>query len=200
MTEAALLEAGFDNPVLAGQSTFRALMDALANPGMVQTLAPVRGTPPLATGLAGVLLTLADHDTPVWLCPPLARNDAVREWMAFHTAAPLTETTATAQFAVVAEASELPRLDRFALGTDEYPDRSTTIILGVPDFAAGQALALRGPGIADIVRIAPHGLPGDFIEQWTQNRAAFPRGVDLLLVCGDQVIGLPRTTKIAGVA
>ena len=37
----------------------------------------------------------------------------------------------------------------FALGTPEYPDRSTTLVLQVERFGTGQPLALSGPGIAD---------------------------------------------------
>jgi alpha-D-ribose 1-methylphosphonate 5-triphosphate synthase subunit PhnH len=29
-----------------------------------------------------------------------------------------------------------------------------------------------------------------------QNRGEFPRGIDLLLVSGTEVLGLPRTTRI----
>ena len=38
--------------------------------------------------------------------------------------------------------------DRFALGTSEYPDRSTTLVLQVDRFGGGEGLSLAGPGIA----------------------------------------------------
>ena len=100
-----------------------------------------------------------------------------------------------AAFALVSDATQLPRLAAFGQGTDEYPDRSTTVVL-----AAGSVVrpvTLRGPGIKDQFS-AELPLPGgDFIELWAENRARFPRGVDLLLVRDGTVVGLPRTTRIS---
>jgi alpha-D-ribose 1-methylphosphonate 5-triphosphate synthase subunit PhnH len=66
----------------------------------------------------------------------------------------------------------------------------------VPSLTGGPDLVLRGPGINDHWLAAPQGLPADFLAQWADNRVLFPRGVDLLLVSGGQVMGLPRTTRI----
>ncbi|MEN3296714.1 MAG: alpha-D-ribose 1-methylphosphonate 5-triphosphate synthase subunit PhnH, partial [Burkholderiales bacterium] len=42
------------------------------------------------------------------------------------------------------------------------------------------------------------GLPEDFDAHWGANAAAFPMGVDILFCCGNEIIGLPRTTRING--
>lgn len=191
------LAGGFAEPVFGAQETFRAVMDALANPGQVQALnASLQAPPGLAPELAAVALTLCDHDTAVWLDTDLMEAEPILSWLRFHTAAPLTTDPVRAQFALVSSASALPPLERFGLGTDEYPDRSSTIALHVPSLTGGTDLTLRGPGINDHWHIAPQGLPVDFLEQWASNRALFPRGVDLLLVSGGQVLGLPRSTRI----
>jgi alpha-D-ribose 1-methylphosphonate 5-triphosphate synthase subunit PhnH len=39
-------------------------------------------------------------------------------------------------------------------------------------------------------------LPPDFAAQWSANRALFPRGIDLLLVSGADIVGLPRTGRL----
>jgi alpha-D-ribose 1-methylphosphonate 5-triphosphate synthase subunit PhnH len=192
------LDGGFAEPVLGAQSTFRALLDALANPGQPQALSAQLEAPTgLAPELAAVALTLCDHDTLVWLDPALAESEAILAWLRFHTATPLTTDPGRAQFALVSGADALPALDRFALGTDEYPDRSTTIALSVPSLTGGADLVLRGPGINDHLHIAPQGLPGGFLDRRAANRAEFPRGIDLLLVSQGQVLGLPRTTRIS---
>src|SRR5690606_30793547 len=116
---------------------------------------------------------------------------------AFHTGAPIVSEPGRAVFAVAAHAGELPRFDQFNLGTQEYPDRSTTIVLGVTALSGGAELPTRGPGIKGHGHISPVGLPEDFIEQWTANRDLFPRGIDLLLVADGAVLGLPRSTRIA---
>lgn len=197
MSEA--LEAGFADPVLGAQSTFRAVMDALARPGTAQPIIfPATPPAPLTAELAAVALTLLDHDTPVWLDPALVESDAVCTWLAFHTGAPVTTEPADAAFALVTAADLLPALDRFAQGTDEYPDRSTTIVLAIAAPEGGPALRLSGPGIKRSAGIAPLGLPGDFGAQRAENRARFPRGVDLLLTAPGIVLGLPRTTHVEG--
>ncbi|KFC67401.1 Phosphonate C-P lyase system protein PhnH [Devosia sp. LC5] len=192
-----MLDGGFADPVMQAQQGFRALMDALANPGTIQQLALGLTPPaPLTPELAAVLLTLCDHDTGVWLEPDLA-TEAVTGWLRFHIGSPLNVARDQAQFAVLRDSNTL-QLNGFSLGTDIYPDRSTTVIVAVPALSGGDALVLKGPGIEHSVEISPLGLPGDFLEQWAENRAQFPRGVDLLLVADGAVIGLPRTTRISG--
>ena len=118
-------------------------------------------------------------------------------WLRFQTGAPLVTEPDAAQFALVSAARLLPVLGRFALGSDEYPDRSTTIAIVLPSLTGGATLTLRGPGIEDTRTMAPVGLPEGFLGQWADNRALFPRGVDVLLLSGGQVIGLPRTTRLS---
>jgi alpha-D-ribose 1-methylphosphonate 5-triphosphate synthase subunit PhnH len=172
-------------------------MDALANPGLPQALPSAEHPAGLAPELAAVALTMCDHDTEMWLDPGLAGDAAVVAWLRFQTGAPLATEPEAAQFALVGDASVLPALSGFALGSDEYPDRSTTIAIVLPSLTGGPALTLRGPGIKETRTIAPTGLPDGFLGQWADNRALFPRGVDVLLVSGGQVIGLPRTTRIS---
>ena len=193
---ALALEGGFGAPVHDAQANFRAVMEALANPGLLQVISGAAPSNGLTPELAAIALTLTDHDTPVWLDPVLARNDAVIAWLRFQTGAPLTTDKAKAHFALVSDVAQLPALDRFALGSDEYPDRSTTIVLALPALSGGPMLTLRGPGIKDTRTILPSGLPQGFVAQWADNRALFPRGVDVLLVAQGQVIGLPRSTRI----
>jgi alpha-D-ribose 1-methylphosphonate 5-triphosphate synthase subunit PhnH len=190
------IEGGFADPVLAGQRAFKAVMNALARPGTIQRLpSEARPPAPLPQGLAEVALTLCDHDTTVWLDAALVAENAVVDWLRFHTGTNLLEAPDAADFAFVIGA--LPPLGSFALGSDEYPDQSTTIVLALPSLTAGPALTLRGPGIKDTTIISPAGLPGDFLRQWGENREQFPRGVDLLLVGPEGLIGLPRTTRIS---
>jgi alpha-D-ribose 1-methylphosphonate 5-triphosphate synthase subunit PhnH len=192
------LEGGFAEPVFGAQRGFRALMNALANPGTIQKLDPMPVPPaPLTAELAVVALTLCDHDSPLWLDEQLTDSIAVSAWLRFHTGAPLVSEPNAADFALVTAGASLLPLDRFALGTDQYPDRSTTIAVALPGLRGGTGLTLRGPGIKDEVTIAPVGLPGDFLAQWLENGEQFPRGIDLLLVASGEVIGLPRTTRIS---
>ena len=191
------ITGGFANPVFDAQAIFRAVMDAMARPGTVQ---PVRllAEPPqsLSPVAAAIALTLCDHDTPLWLDPALKQTQAVASWLGFHAGAPLADTPADAHFALVGDPATLIALENFAQGTQEYPDRSTTLILQVASLASGENLLLEGPGIERAALTAPSPLPRHFVEQWKQNRARFPRGVDLILAAPEGIACLPRTTHI----
>ena len=192
------LDGGFADPVLQSQTAFRAVMDALANPGTVQkVVTPHSMQSSIQAELASILLTLSDHDTSIWLDDRLRADSAVLEFVNFHSGAPVVREPGRAVFAFATGAEHLPRFDQFNLGTQEYPDRSTTIVLAVPALEGGAALITRGPGIKDHGHISPVGLPEDFVAQWAANRELFPRGIDLLLVADGAVMGLPRSTRIA---
>ena len=76
--DSVALAAGFADPVIESQGVFRAVMDALARPGTPMPLSAALAPPaPLTPGLAAVALTLADHEAPLWLDPPLAEAPAV---------------------------------------------------------------------------------------------------------------------------
>ncbi len=192
------IAGGFADPVFDAQAVFRAMMDAMAQPGTVcQPKAAAQPPQPLSPVAAAIALTLCDNDTPLWLDPALAQAPAVAGWLGFHSGAPLTDVPAEAHFALVAEPAALIALENFAQGTQEYPDRSTTLILQVASLAAGERLILEGPGIDGSAGIAPTPLPRHFVEQWKQNRARFPRGVDVVLAAPEGIACLPRTTRIA---
>ncbi|HEV7344084.1 MAG TPA: phosphonate C-P lyase system protein PhnH [Devosia sp.] len=192
------LDGGFVDPVLQSQGIFRAILAAMAHPGTVQELpASASGQSHLTAELASVLLTLSDQDTLLWLADPLRNAAGVERFVAFHTGAPVVDEPGRAMFAYAGSAADLPRLDRFNAGTQEYPDRSTTIVLRVDALSGGDELRLTGPGIKDHGHISPIGLPEDFVAQWAANRELFPRGIDLLLMADGSVMGLPRSTRIA---
>lgn len=183
--------------VFAAQSTFRRVMDAMARPGSIQTVASTAAAPgPLSPAAAAIALTLFDHDTPIWLGAPFA-TDAIASWLRFNTGCPIVGDQGQSAFALAGDSAALPPLETFALGTPDYPDRSTTVILQVGSLTDGDTLALSGPGIRGTATMRAAGLPKDIVEQLSANRAVFPLGVDLLLVAGNDVAALPRTTIVA---
>jgi alpha-D-ribose 1-methylphosphonate 5-triphosphate synthase subunit PhnH len=189
--------SGFPASVLQTQSTFRAILDALARPGNVQPLAEnVVAPQPLSAGAAAVALALCDHDTPVWLDDRLRESEAVGEWLRFHCGCPLVTDPREAIFAFANDAAGLPPFESFNAGTNEYPDRSTTIVLAIETFEAAQGVSLAGPGIRARVSLHAAPLPADIGERLVRNRLLFPRGIDLLLVTANAVAGLPRSVRV----
>lgn len=191
------LIGGFADPVFDAQTVFRAVMDAMARPGTIGSVLPQVAPPsPLGAAAGALLLTLCDHDTPVWLTSALSKS-ALPGWIGFHTGAPLTSEKTEAKFAFVEAGAQSPSLAHFTLGSQDYPDRSTTVVIEVQSLEGGPALQLSGPGIRATAAIAPKGLTETFLRQWADNRAQFPRGVDVVLTCGRHFVALPRTTKIS---
>jgi alpha-D-ribose 1-methylphosphonate 5-triphosphate synthase subunit PhnH len=197
MTTVAELPAGFADKVLSAQSTFRSVMDAMARPGSVQRIVAAAGTPsPVMRGAAAIALTLFDHDTPVWLDPMMAETSDVTKWLKFHTGAPVIGDSSICSFALIGDPKLLPALDRFAFGSNEYPDRSTTLILQVESLTQGPRFELRGPGIDGVAILQVAIQPDDLFERLAINAALFPRGIDVVLVHDDSIVAIPRTTRL----
>jgi alpha-D-ribose 1-methylphosphonate 5-triphosphate synthase subunit PhnH len=180
---------------LKSQNAFRALMNAMAQPGTFQKLAPDLHVPsPLQPVSAALLIALSDFETTIWLDQSLADATEVGEFLRFHTGSKLVSNPAEADFGVVAAQHAMPALSAFAQGTLEYPDRSTTVVIQV-DTLRTSGWQLSGPGIRDINRFAAGPLPDDFVAQL--NARAFPCGVDVVFVAGDEIAALPRSTRVS---
>jgi alpha-D-ribose 1-methylphosphonate 5-triphosphate synthase subunit PhnH len=197
MTTLNEMPPGFADKVLQAQSTFRSVMQAMARPGGVQRIAAAAGSPPpMMRGTAAIALTLFDHDTPVWLDPSMSAKPDVAKWLKFHTGAPVVQDCSVCSFALFGDAAALPALDRFSFGSNEYPDRSTTLILQVESFARGDRFELRGPGIDGTAVLQAAIQPLDLFERLAVNQALFPRGIDVVLVADDGIVAIPRTTRL----
>lgn len=191
-------EGGFVDPVTEAQSAFHSVMHAMANPGRIYPLARAAMPPqPLTPELGVIAVTLLDHDTTVWCDAAVSANESATAWLTFHTGAPRIDNADAAQFALVSNVSRLPGLAEFSQGDAEFPDRSTTVVLAVASLTDGQGLVLKGPGIDGERVLHVDGLPEDFINQWRENGAQYPLGVDLVLVSDGAVAALPRTTRIS---
>ncbi|WP_144148539.1 phosphonate C-P lyase system protein PhnH [Paraburkholderia sp. BCC1884] len=188
------LTPGFADPVHDTQAVFRTLLDTLSRPGTVGTienlLPDVRATRADLAAFAA-LLALCDYATPVWLAQPdAALGSAVR----FHTGAPLVDEPGEAAFGYIHDAGAMPSLDSFSLGIAESPEQAVTLLIRVEAFTGGAPIVLSGPGIQHSTTIAPVGLPPGFWRERAALAPLFPCGIDCYLVCGAELIGLPRTT------
>jgi alpha-D-ribose 1-methylphosphonate 5-triphosphate synthase subunit PhnH len=197
MTTVAELPAGFADKVLSAQSTFRSVMEAMARPGSVQRILAAAGAPAaMMRGTAAIALTLFDHDTPVWLDRRMSGTPEVAKWLKFHASAPVVVDPSICSFALVGDPAALPDLDRFSFGSNEYPDRSTTLILQVESLSEGPAVELSGPGIEGTALLQVSVRTPDLLDRLAINATLFPRGVDVVLVHDDCIVAIPRTTRL----
>jgi alpha-D-ribose 1-methylphosphonate 5-triphosphate synthase subunit PhnH len=184
---AQALSGGFAEAPLQSARAFRAVMEAMARPGTLHEVTGAAPPAPLSVAAGVVLLTLCDDTTPLHLAGA-CDTPALRDWVAFHIGAPLVPAP-EAQFALGRWADLMP-VNRFAIGQPDYPDRSATLIVEMPDLGAGGA-RLTGPGIRTEARLT---LPGVAAHQ--ANHARFPLGFDLILTGDSRLAALPRSTRV----
>ena len=72
------------------------------------------------------------------------------------------------------------------------------VILQIPDLVdRGEGcVSLQGPGIESRRRLGAPGLTASFWSELQVNRRHFPQGVDLILVAGDKLAAVPRSTLV----
>ncbi|MEM8665416.1 MAG: phosphonate C-P lyase system protein PhnH [Pseudomonadota bacterium] len=192
---AAALAPAFAAPVFDAAYSFRATLTAMSRPGTIVALtAPQTPPAPLGRAMAAVILTLCDLDTPIWFGP--SYSQPVAAWCDFHMGAPRFANPREALF-VFAPLREAPPLLSLEAGSDAYPDRSATLVIECDELSEGGNHILEGPGIQSTHRLSSDALTPQFLAGWQENGARFPRGVDVILTCGDQLAALPRTTRIS---
>lgn len=179
---------GFADPAVDSARAFRAAMNVMAKPGEIRDLATAQPPAPLSTAAGTLLLTLCDPEVGVHLAGACDTAE-IRGWLAFHTGAPVVAAE-VADFAVGRWADLMP-LDRFRIGTPEYPDRSATLIVEVEALEQTGA-TLRGPGIKDSARLS---LPD--VAALAGNAMLYPLGLDFFFTCGGRLAALPRSTTIS---
>jgi len=185
--QAGHLDGGFADPPIDAARAFRGLLEAMARPGRIERVAGALPPAPLSVAAAVVILTLADRQTPLYLA---GTHDCaeVRDWIAFHTGAPVAER-GQAAFALGPWPDLLP-LDGSPLGTADYPDRSATLLVECATLRPAGA-RLSGPGIETEAALS---LPE--VAAFRANARLFPRGLDFWFACGDRLAGLPRTPQV----
>lgn len=184
------LTGGFAAPPVDSALAFRVALDVLARPGTILPLTGANPPAPLSVAAGTLALVLLDGATPVHLAGALDCA-AVRDWLTFHTGAPLVGAS-DATFAF-GPWDALRPVERFAIGTPEYPDRAATLVVEMEALTAHGA-RLTGPGIRDAAHLS---LPE--IAVFRANHALFPLGFDTFLTCGDRIAGLPRSTRVEDV-
>lgn len=205
---------GFADPTLGAQSSFRAVLHAMAHPGAIVLLPDAPDAPaPLNRAAAALALSLCDADTPLWQ----DGGAAVADWLRFHTGAPAASSH-EARFLIATGTP--PALAALGLGSDEAPQDGATLFLQVealaesepvefakhpdhPEEMAGSSLAmtaghwrLSGPGIESTTDLHVTGLPSGFVAARAELAPLFPRGLDIVLCAGRCIAALPRTTRI----
>ncbi|TVO77863.1 phosphonate C-P lyase system protein PhnH [Sedimenticola selenatireducens] len=193
--------AGFADPVSDAQQTFRKVLKAMSEPGVIVEAASPEALEHLYPSTFAVCQTLLDQQTPLWLSKEFS-NPKIQHNLHFHTGMPLARQPLDAQFAL-AYAGEIATLDDFAKGTAEYPERNCTMILQVQAISASPStdqnsttLKLSGPGIKTERQIAIAGLSQAVIRYLSDRPDTFPLGIDFIFTAAQSLVAIPRTTQL----
>jgi len=184
------------------QLAFRAVLDALARPGLPAQL-PVspESSPTPGAALPPVLLPLlALADLGTGVCVLGAEGFLDRHWAGVLSTAtsapgvPLERARLVGALGPIS-AEEIHRLRR---GTPLAPEDGALLAVAVAGLAGGpRRWWLSGPGIAGRRAASPLGVPDEFVAARADAVAGYPAGIDALLVAPDGgILGLPRTTSI----
>jgi alpha-D-ribose 1-methylphosphonate 5-triphosphate synthase subunit PhnH len=160
-------------------ATFEALMWSMARPGEVRELPEA--------GMAPIVEALIDRE-----CVAYADNPVLGRQIC-DTGAVLGEPASADHLFLDRLEGASDTLAAIRCGSALYPDDGATLVAQVAH-GSGQRLRLSGPGI-DGARDMAIAVPAEF---WAMREmlCAYPEGFDLLLVDGDKVIGIPRSTQI----
>ena len=93
----------------------------------------------------------------------------------------------------IGEWSELKKVDNFKLGTAEYPDRSSTLIVDQSDIDF-RHVYIQGPGIKIKKKCK---LPE--VDLFNENNNKFPIGLDFYFTNDQKIMVINRTTKVIGI-
>lgn len=184
--DSTALAGGFARPAFDAAHAFRAAMQAMARPGTIHEVTGAAAPSPVSPAASVLLAMLADQTTGVHLAGA-CDAPAVRDWITFHTSAPLV---ASAEADFVLGGWDAVDLNTLRIGTPEYPDRSATVIVELPALEAKGA-TLTGPGIKETAQLS---LPE--LGAFQRNRVLFPLGLDFYFTCGSRLAALPRSTEV----
>ena len=193
-----VLISGFSDPAIDGLYNFRQLADVMARPGKIIELAktlPLTGTHPATFA---TLLTLLDKKTSIYPAPQYGVT-ALNANIAFHTGCPIVAAN-IADFALL-KGSQAYELNEFKVGSTLDPHQSCTLIIEVDDLnnqptADDLALELTGAGIKTSQTVGIKNLHSCFINYLIERPDLFPCGLDFLLIANQQIMAIPRTTKV----
>lgn len=189
------LTPGFISPTRDAQRTFRTILEAIAHPGRILKIdEPLQPPDSLSIGSAAVCLTLLDFETRLWTDSGIAQTTL--DWLRFHCGCRTADKPSDADFALIANAGEIPSLELFPAGEDEYPERSATMIIQVDRLSPRGGRRIFGPGIRDFTQLDVEGLPERFWEERLAQSSIYPLGVDIIFVSGRMIAALPRTSRI----
>jgi alpha-D-ribose 1-methylphosphonate 5-triphosphate synthase subunit PhnH len=189
------------------QATFRALVEAVSNPGRpVRLPAAPDGLPPVVLPV----LTVVDLQTVVSVVDAdPARGDGLASAIGRVTGAPITSDHRTADVVLVADPTAFtPDLVwMLRTGSSLAPEQGAKVFVACAGITAGgdgdpadpdsTHVAVSGPGAMDGRRLRFDGVDPGALTVVDRVNAGYPAGVDVFVIDANGfVVGLPRSNRL----
>jgi alpha-D-ribose 1-methylphosphonate 5-triphosphate synthase subunit PhnH len=185
---------GFDEPALGSQQTFRAILTAMEHPGRLVTIHQIPAAPDVFNwASAATCLTLLNRETPVWT--DIDDQSSAVSWLQRCCQSSLVTEPGMANFAIVTQPVAMPDLEYFRVGTYDYPENATTVLVQVDDILPGAAYKTAGTGVDQKPQLELRGIPDHFWHQWRQLSGRHPLGIDIFITCEDVLTALPKSDR-----
>ena len=188
----------YDN-VFDAQEHYRLLLDCMARPGEVRTLAAPEMHPPAGIHASAALVGFALLNADASFYAAGREGEAVTSYLRENTDG-VTADVSGADFIFMEgetpDAADL--IARVRVGTLPYPEGGATIVLSVADLSQGElTIILSGPGVAVENTMHISGLHIDILEAVQQQNEEFPLGIDLILADPKgRVAAIPRSSRV----
>lgn len=195
------VSSGFENIERDSQNIFRQVLNSFSRPGIAFDINPRVKSSASVTYSIGVSLLLALMETGSVLYTPGELIDSnLSNFLKFHTGCKLTTIANQAHYIWVQDPQCLPSLSSCALGSVEYPEKSSTLIIEVESFKSPTQLSANhtwhGPGIKEGIDLEIMGLNDSFWKERQEIRLLYPCGVDIIFCTATQIVALPRSTRV----
>ena len=198
-----LKESKFDI-VFDSQRVFKILMSSFAFPGRINKLPEIH--------LSGIdqkynpaiipLLALLDLETSFNIVgDDIEEIERIIKYFEINTGAKYKDTKDT-DYCLSINKSMGDVFKLLNKGILEEPDKSTTLFYFIESISKTEtnsfSIILSGPGIKDQETLSINGLSKAEIEEWLEDRANYPLGIDIFLIDKiGNITGLPRSIKIS---
>jgi alpha-D-ribose 1-methylphosphonate 5-triphosphate synthase subunit PhnH len=180
-----------EDPSWGSQHTFRAIFEAMENPGQLITVRHNPYAPEVFNSAAAATwLTLLENDTCLWTDIDW-KNPAI-DWLQIGCGSSIVTEPCMANFAIVTQPATMPPLDSFRVGRHEYLEKATTMLIQVDDILPTTDNTYSTIAVNKTDRLVLKGVPDPFWYQWRQLSRRYPLGIDIIFTCDDVLMALPK--------
>ncbi|CAB1077425.1 hypothetical protein D1AOALGA4SA_5214 [Olavius algarvensis Delta 1 endosymbiont] len=184
----------FDDFIPGSQETFQAIFAAMEHPGQLVTIPHNPAAPDILNwASAATCLTLLARETPVWI--DIDQQNSAVSWLQNRCQSSVVTEPCMANFAIVTRPDNMPDLEYFRVGTYDYPEKATTVLIQVEDILPDIAYSATGIGFDQRPQLELKGLSERFWHQWRRLSGRHPLGIDVFITCEDVLTALPKSAR-----